>query len=416
MDPLRSRGDIIVARATAGGRSALAVVRLSGEGCAQLVEGRMGLDPGRLSGARRAVGLFRSGSGEALDQVVALSWKKGSSYTGEEMVEVICHGMDQAADRIVSAVVEEGGRAALPGEFTRRGLLSGSLTRLDVLVLGRRSAEGQGQGAAGATAGSLLRRLGEVERELEGRLEFGEQYGVGISREEAAAALSELLERATELEGVAAALERPARVVIAGPVNAGKSTLFNTLLGRERVVASQSPGTTRDWVSESAEVEGVTVRLVDTPGEAGGEHEEEAGRVCREEMTAGSDAVLWLSEGGASEPSGWIIDEGFEMLRVSSKTDLLRGPGVNLSCRTGEGLDEIRTWISRRVDLLPGLSEGMTEVRRHLEEAVSALSSAREDMACEEISEARRKLRGIVNGQRMEKAVEAALGMLCVGK
>ena len=272
-------GDIIAAVATAWGEAAIAIVRISGAGAAALADKFFrGARPLSFEVARRmALGNISDGSG-VVDQVLAVRFEQGNSYTGEESVEIHCHGGMSAARRCLELFTAGGARAALPGEFTKRAFLSG---RIDLAqaeaVLGviraRSDAElaSSGRALQGELSAGVRRLSGELMSLLAGieaMMDFPDDVdGAGYAGLEAAAAetgrkILALLERCR----VGMTLRNGVRVAIAGRPNAGKSSLMNAMLGSDRAIVTNIPGTTRDTLDAVLIHRGLSVTLVDTAG------------------------------------------------------------------------------------------------------------------------------------------------------
>jgi tRNA modification GTPase len=415
-----SRRAVIVARATPCGSSALALVRVSGAGSASLVEDLLGLESDRLSGSRRAVGVAFDSEGP-IDEVVAISWKAGGSYTGEEMVEISCHGVLELVDRIVGELERRGARAALPGEFTRRALLNDRMSAFDVIALSSLwNHHGAGEGFGGREltemAAQVLEGIRDSRALLEGRIEFGESHLVGPDGEETGQLVLDLSAEASRLSARVASIPGQGRVLIAGPRNSGKSSLFNRLLGRRRALVSADAGTTRDAVAESVEVGGRVVELVDTAGSDGGEMEIEALSIVLGELSS-TDRVIWLSELGSEDPADWIEEKGLECLVACGKCDLGKGHGYRVSAVSGEGIEQLREWIADdRGGIAEGLRSGMNRVEESIRAAAKAITAGEEALAAEELLLAEETLRALCDGSAVEEAVETALRRLCVGK
>jgi len=304
-----SQGEAIVACVTPWGRSAVALLRLSGEGLASILEQVCGLRRG-LPAARRAslVGL-RDADG-VFDQGLLLWMPAPRSYTGEDCAELSCHGNPLLAERLLSACLTAGCRLAQPGEFTRRAFLNG---RMDLLraeavlqAIEARSLAGlevarQGlSGRLGAWAEDLRRRLLDCAAQLEARLDFPyaleEEEQVASGDAELLSALDQL---GRQLRDAADSFEsgrvrvHGATVALVGPVNAGKSSLFNALLGRRRALVSDTPGTTRDVLEAHTRIGGAAVTLLDSAGEnlqaAGLERD---GLDLRDELLADADLLV----------------------------------------------------------------------------------------------------------------------------
>lgn len=421
MDRSPSQSEIICAVATAEGISALAVVRLSGSGSAELVEGLMGLPPGGLRGMRRKVGTIVH-RGRELDQVVALGWPEGSSYTGEEMVEVICHGVPETVRRIVDSMVSCGARRAEPGEFTRRAYAAGKLSALQVIALASRWRDGGDHGtAAGRAMSSCEDLLTDIERAqevLEGEIEFLEEHSVG-DQPMSLSEVRKLAEAARKFRRGADKLETENRILLMGPVNAGKSTLFNLLAGREKALVSEIPGTTRDGSSCRVMLRGRKVELFDTAGAGGGELDGRAYR-CAVDSMDGSETVVWMTEGEGKPPPEELLKKADRVLRVFGKSDIFAGDGIEGAIRvssiTGEGVEELKEELAS----VPGsmsISGAAGRIYNSIQRAMEMISSGELGIAAELLGEAGQELRGLMGrGENVSLSVDRALSSLCAGK
>jgi tRNA modification GTPase len=407
--------DLIAALATPAGRSAMAIVRLSGQGSIDLVESLMKLDSGRLRGMRRAVGSIYRGHQE-VDSVVALSWPEGKSYTGEEMVELICHGVPSIARDILSLLAEHGAVEPEPGEFTRRAFLAGTLDGVDVIALSALWYGGEA-GIAGAFREATRKVLGSVEKtreELEGRIEFGDSHGVGISKPEAEDLFCRIRDEVVTLGRKARILDGRSRVFLMGLPNTGKSTLFNLLAGGEHAVVSERPGTTRDGSSAEVEIEGRSLLLHDTAGAGGVGLDGEAWRIAEASLTD-ADRIVWLSDGSEAGPSDIPVSRGGELLMVQSKADMHSISGFRVSSLTGEGVPELRRWLSSSPGEL-SLAGLALAVAREIEEAAEYLKAGEEAVSANVLEAAASRLRSILREEELGFCIERALSKLCVGK
>ena len=340
----------IAAVATAPGRGGVAVVRVSGPeafAVATALTGRR-VDASRAGRFFHAV--LRQG-GKVLDDGLVLVFAAPASYTGEDVVEFQTHGGVVAPRRVLSACLACGARLARRGEFTQRAFLNG---RLDIsaaeavidLVDAKtdRAADDAvarlGGAAARADAGLYAAAL-DISSRLEHALDFSEDELPPGYIEETGTAIADLAARIADerrrlREG--RILREGALVVLAGPPNAGKSSLLNALLGERRAIVSEVAGTTRDSIEEWLDVAGWPVRLVDTAGLRCVADAVEAEGVDRaEELIARADLVVALD---LDVPGA---------LHVHSKCDLVRGEGLNVSAVTGEGLDALKEAIAARL-------------------------------------------------------------------
>jgi tRNA modification GTPase len=360
--------DTIAAISTAPGRSAIAVVRASGPQVTAIISRTMGPPlPERRPLLRW---LSHSESGERVDRVLATYFPAPHSYTGEDVLELSCHGGPLAPQLVLDALLAAGARQAEPGEFTRRAFSNGKLDLLQAeaildLVEGRSRA--QHRAAVHQLERGLSRRIEELreavvrcEALLVYDIDFPEEDDGPVPGREIDGAAREVLSRIDRLlETVAEGelLREGALTVIAGRPNAGKSSLFNALCGVERVIVTEEPGTTRDAVEALVSLGGYPFRLVDTAGlsEAPGKVERLGVEVARRYL-AGAEVVLFCVEAGrraSDEELDFLAGlEGGVPIVVRTKSDLVESdgsaslPGIDApqvfaSAVTGDGLREL---------------------------------------------------------------------------
>lgn len=360
-------GDVLVARATPVGTGALAIVRLSGPSgrvlsLAREMAPRVPLRPV----ARRAyLSPFLDGEGEVVDEGLLLWFAAPASSTGEEVVEFQSHGSPAVVELLVSSAVRRGARRARPGEFTRRALINGKvdLAKAEGIgLLASAASAGEARRALGLVRGELSRRVGVLREELlgilvelEARLDFADD----VEREGEETALRRIVSvRAALLllgqeVGAGRTCDSAPVVVIVGAPNAGKSTLFNALLGEDRALVTDLPGTTRDAVAEVFELEGERVRLVDTAGlRETTERLERLGVEAAGRAAAGADLLVVARAIGGAVPAAESLPGGIPVLAVASKSDLSgesRAGELRVSALTGEGMAALRSEIALRL-------------------------------------------------------------------
>lgn len=328
-----------------------------------------------------------------IDEAVVLSFKAPHSYTGEDVVEFQCHGGTVTPRRVLEACFAAGARLARRGEFTQRAFLNGRIdydqaeSVLDLIDAKTvRAADAALEGLAGrkrrecrALYEKALSISADLEHALdidEGELPDGFYASVNSQLSTLSSQLSQIIRRAREGK----LLREGALVVLAGPPNAGKSSLMNALLEENRAIVSDIPGTTRDSIEEWLNLDGWPIRLVDTAGlRAAGDEIEAEGVKRAEALIARADVVLALAPAGQvparslgqglAEPPEDVPTRGHGQslpvqelpstaIPVTSKCDLRRGEGLNVSAKTGEGLDELKQAIIARIESLAASGEG----------------------------------------------------------
>ncbi|MCM3881364.1 MAG: tRNA uridine-5-carboxymethylaminomethyl(34) synthesis GTPase MnmE, partial [Vicinamibacterales bacterium] len=359
-----STGDTIVAIATPPGRGGIGVVRVSGPSSGKIAGALLTL----AAPLQPRHATFSHALG---DQVVATYFPAPHSYTGEDVIEISAHGSPVVLRQIVEQAIQAGARLAEPGEFTLRAFLNGRIDLVQaeaVADLIEAVTPLQARAAFDQLEGTLTGRIGDVDRELfdltariEASLDFPDEGYHFVEAGHVAASLRSIERALASLvcESKHGRLIREgASVAITGKPNVGKSSLFNALLRTSRAIVAPSPGTTRDLVTETAEIEGLRIALVDTAGIRVADDEVEAEGVSRARQTwARADlviAVLDVSE-RLDERDHELLRDTTETPRlvVANKSDLPRvwtsaEPGlavVSVSSRTGDGLDELRTEI-----------------------------------------------------------------------
>ncbi len=308
--------DTIAAIATASGEGSVSIVRLSGARGLVIADAIFrGPDPKPSARPSHVVVHGHvAGDGADIDEVLLVLMRGPHSYTGEDVVEIQCHGGTVTARRILRRVLDAGARTAEPGEFTRRAFLNGRLDLVQaeaILDLVRAKSDRAAAAAMEQLEGALSRRFGclyddllAIAADLEAALDFPDDELPTADPTELLSRLSATQEQIVEFlatwdEGHL--LREGALVVISGRTNVGKSTLLNALLGRPRAIVSQTPGTTRDTIEEALVIGGVPIRLVDTAGlrDEAGEVEREGIRRTREHMEK-ADVHVYMVD--ASQP------------------------------------------------------------------------------------------------------------------
>ena len=438
--------DTIVALATPPGRAALAVIRLSGKDAfvitERVVAGFRG-EPAR----RATLATFRDADGAAIDRGVYTAFPGPHSYTGDDLVELSCHGGLLVPSRLIAALQAAGARPAAPGEFTRRAVLNGKLDLVQAEAVGDlidATAPAQAHAALRQLDGGLSRRLGElreslieVQALLSYDIDFPEEDDGPIPPARIAARIDAAAAQIRTLVAGAPSAERlreGALLVFAGRPNAGKSSLFNALLGSERALVTEIPGTTRDTIEAHTDFLGWPVRLADTAGlwDAAERIDRLGIEVSRRYLAAADLVLLCVESGRQVEDDETTIAAQRPSLLVRTKADLTggAGDGIPVSVVTGEGLGALRRAAAERVfadrlnlaDLEPGLTRerhrtALTRAQNALAAAVPHLGRSGDAvLAAHHVREATEALDELLGVVDIEEVLDRVFGSFCVGK
>jgi tRNA modification GTPase len=456
--------DTITAVSTAPGLGAIAVVRISGPGAAEIL-GRLvpdltgGLEPRRAT----LVDLHDPADGEGIDRAVATFYAGPASYTGEDLVELSCHGGRLVPELVIEACVRAGARRADPGEFTRRAYLRGKLDLVQVeavadLIEARsralhRAALGQLERGLSARIIGLREALVGLEALLAHHIDFPEEDDPPAPLEEIAdragevvADLDALLATAPEGE----LLRQGALTVLAGRPNVGKSSLYNALAGEERAIVTDEPGTTRDALEISIQLGGFPFRLIDTAGlREAGEPIERIGIEVTHRYLERADLVLLCvsSAVGMSQEEEEFLDRVREVpvVLIETKADLVPADATDarpmppdgeiagrlrISDRSGQGLDQLRQLLpelvySAVVTVSPDApvltrrrhADALRMARSEIEAFRSALQAGLPpEVASTHLRPAETALEEILGVISVEDVLDAVFAEFCVGK
>jgi tRNA modification GTPase len=408
----------------------VSVIRISGAAARDALQALAG----RVPAPRRAsLARLRGSDGAMLDEALVLWFPGPNTATGEDLAELHCHGGRAVIAAIEGALAALPGlRRAEPGEFTRRAFANGRIDLAEAEGLGDLlAAETELQRAAAlANAGGALSRQVEAWRERVLGLSAEVEGVLDFSDEEDSADLPEcftwnIAALAEELGGW---LARPRsdrlgegyRVVLAGPPNAGKSTLFNALVESEAAITSPIAGTTRDVIERSVAIGGVPFTFVDTAGlrEGSADAIEAIGIARAEAELSRADMVLWLGPEGEGPEGAWEIAAQADAAGFLPKTS-----GHALSAATGEGLGALKSALVEAGRLaLPKPGEAALNARQHarLGEAAQALQAAKgltdPLLVAEELRRTRLAFDRLIGRATTEDMLDTLFGRFCIGK
>ena len=445
--------DTIVAVATPPGRGGIGVIRISGPDAhalaCRLADRAGGFEARHATLASIFPGLPRPGAAP-IDQVIVTFFPGPASYSGEDVVEISAHGNPVVLKAIVAGAMDAGARLAEPGEFTLRAYLNGRIDLMQaeavadlidaVTPLQARAAFDQLQGTLTRTIAEIDSALFDLIARLEASVDFPDEGYHFIKPASVRQAIDALLARTSALlaDGRRGRLVREGlQVAIVGPPNAGKSSLFNALVGAPRAIVTDVPGTTRDLVTETVDLDGLRVMLVDTAGLRATDDPVESEGVNRsQQAVAVADLTLVVEDRSAARDHR--LDDNLQVsdkksFVVATKSDLppvwSDDQSISVSALTGEGLDLLRRRICEAldVDLLADRPE-MTNAR-HLglmQRAHDALMRARaatredspmpEEFVLADLLEARAAIEEVTGRRTADDVLAHIFKRFCVGK
>jgi len=440
--------DTIAAVSTPPGRGGIGIVRLSGVRAREIAERQLRLRRPLTHGQARFAEVLDAASGERLDEAVVTYFAGPNSYTAEDVVEIAAHGAPVLLEHLLRQCCAAGARLAEPGEFTRRAFLAGriDLTQAEAVHdLIEAGTLHQARIAAQQLGGSLARLVGPVKAELIGLI-AGLEAGIDFAEDDIEVMPAEqIAARLAAVEAPLRELERSfayGRVVregftlaIVGRPNAGKSSLFNRLVQRERAIVTATPGTTRDLVTERVAIDGVPVELMDTAGlRESSDEAESLGIAKSREAMADADIVLYVVDASAASAEDEVAIDGLvgrPLIVASNKCDLAATavPGaVATSALTGAGIAELRAAILALAVGGAGWGEGSVLTNLRQQQAVVATVAALEraraavgvqtphEMVLLDVYEALSALDSLTGATTSDDILNLIFSSFCIGK
>lgn len=457
--PAYGDGAPIAAVATALSESALSVVRAGGPGSIELAAKAFSRPAALRDAAGNSIvhGWIVAADGARVDEAVAVVFRAPRSFTGEDAVELMCHGGVATAKAVLRTLLDAGFREALPGEFSFRAFVNGKtdLTRAESIMelVGSKTEEARSR-AVERLSGALQREIDEAKELLVGALaatelllDYSEDDGVGedeagmLPDRESAEEARRRLRALAESYRVERLYREGATVAVAGRPNAGKSSLFNRLVKEERSIVSETPGTTRDWIEAWISVEGIPVRLVDTAGlRRADDPVERAGVERSRALVDGADLTLYVVDGVAgalAEDAAFLARQGAKpTLAVWNKIDAGAPAApegyIGASAETGAGIPALAAAMAERLsgdagrERSGGAEVGIASERQKalVDRALAAVDEALAradaglalDLVAPELREAVDALGEITGEVSTEDLLENMFGRFCVGK
>jgi len=440
-------GETIAAISTAAGEAAIALVRISGEDAIAVADKI-------FRGKQRASDLQPHTQhlgeiiedGVTIDQAMLAVHRAPTSYTGEDLVEISCHGGTLVTTKVLETCLRAGARAARPGEFTERAYLNGKidLTQAEAVIdliraqtdLALRSATEQLRGRLGDEFRALRERLIEIIAHVEASMDFPEE---GISPDDVTTIHNRLESLRNEVDKLIATAEtgrilrEGLRVVIFGATNAGKSSLLNCMLGFDRAIVSEIHGTTRDSIEERINLRGVALRLFDTAGLRPPENLMEREGIERTQRTLETaDLRLHIVDASGPRPRDFATNP--DEFLILNKSDLAEHAdwsstdAIRISCKTSAGLPNLADEIYRRIGGAKLSAESPVAINaRHRDQlrrasnsiarALAAIGAgATPEMFAIDLHDAQHAIDELLGGGDEEAVRDAIFSQFCIGK
>lgn len=444
-------GKTIAAISTPAGEGAIALIRVSGVDAIAVADKifRGKEKPSRFTSQVQHFGEILDGADRLIDQVMLSIHRAPASYTGEDLVEISCHGGALVSAKVLEACLRAGARAARPGEFTERAFLNGKmdLTQAEAVIdliraktdLALRSATEQLEGRLGEKIREIRDELISLLAHVDASIDFPEE---GIAPDEGKTLRARLDSVREEIAALLATadkgriLREGVRAVIYGATNAGKSSLLNWLLGYDRVIVSETHGTTRDTIEETVNLNGVPIRLLDTAGLRASASELEREGIARTEKSLQlADLRLHIADRNAPRPPHFDERRGdANEIVILNKSDLPENSdwkdfrALRISCVTAEGLPQLEKEILARITMQNLRPESALAINtRHrdcLRRGLEACDRARAalggklspEYVAVDLNEALRAVGEVIGAVDVEQILDSVFGQFCIGK
>ena len=463
--------DTIAAVSTPRGKGGIAVIRISGDRATEVADKVFRPRNGKLlsqTAPNRQVwgdifGADEHGDRVNIDDGMGVYFKAPHSFTGEDTVEIACHGGVLITQTVLEAVLAAGARPAQAGEFTRRAFVSGRMTLTQAEALGELlEAKTENQmilsrsgvrGILSDKIDELYQRIGDVLSSIYAKIDFPDEDLADMGRDEMENSIVEIRETAARLAATyktGRAVKDGIRTVICGRTNAGKSSLYNLIVGREAAIVTDIEGTTRDLLEETVAFGGVTLRLCDTAGLRDTDDKVESIGVERARAEIkGAELILAVFD-GTREPDGEdeelvkeLLESGASVIPVINKSDMIGGESafesmlaekglhgaVRISAMSGEGKEVLESAIDRRFtdgdldlryDAVVADARQYAAISRAVERLDCVLTAMRDgyalDLCCIDAESAMAEF-GEINGRNVNEDIVASIfSRFCVGK
>lgn len=448
--PASGVSDTIAAQATPPGRGGIAVVRVSGPRVKQIMADILGCE---LTPRQACYLPFRDAAGEVIDEGLAIYFPNPHSFTGEDVLEFQGHGGPVIVDLLLQRILSAGARLARPGEFSERAFLNGKLDLAQAEAIAdlinasstqaARSAMRSLQGEFSREINLLNEKLVYLRMYVEAAIDFTDEEIDFLSDAKVRDKLEDILQHLAAIQAKATQgsfLREGITAVIAGAPNVGKSSLLNSLSGRETAIVTDIPGTTRDVLREYVLIDGMPMHIVDTAGlrDSADVVEQEGMRRARQEMQQ-ADIILHVVDAARTDSAAandFAMDRD-RLITIRNKIDLLQeAPAmsqdanhtvISLSVKSGAGLELLREHIKQRVGYQPAAEgiflarrrhlQALTQAGQHIHAAVTQLRACRSsELAAEDLRLAQRALGDITGEFTADDLLGRIFSSFCIGK
>ena len=446
--------ETICALVTPNGVGAIGVIRVSGPNAIELVSDFFSKNIKSAKSHTLHFGTFSNKQGELIDEVLLSIFHEGKSYTGEQSVEISCHGSSYVLSKVMECLTQNGCRTAEPGEFTKRAFLNGKLDLSQaeaVADLISSESKGMHKVALHQLKGHFSNELKQLREQLidfasliELELDFGEEDVEFADRDKLTSLLKKVLDHVQKLADSFAlgnAMKKGVPVAIVGAPNTGKSTLLNSLIGEDRAIVSDIAGTTRDVIEETFNIDGILFRFIDTAGiRETIEKIESIGIERAKKKIEEATIVLCLSDSEAAMPElhSWANNIRVQfpekhILCIQNKCDLFPNQQSNdkelrISAKTGTGLEALKkqlvnaitkgkSWSNQTIITSARHHEALLKTSEALEKALFGLSAEiSADLVALDIRNAMYHLGSITGDISSDELLGNIFSRFCIGK
>ena len=444
-------GDTIVAQSTPYGYGGLGVIRLSGKDSLKILK-RITKNKKQLT-PRLAEKLTIYTNNEPVDEVVATYYQNPKSFTGEEMIEISCHGSPYIIETVINACIEKGARAAGPGEFTRRAYVNGKIDLIQAESIANMIVASSKAGLNNAMhglKGKLSKSAKDVSNNITDLLSYCEHLldvsEVDIQKDNHNYVKTEIAKIHTKLSKLienydtCRVMTFGAMVALVGKANSGKSTLFNCLAGNKRAIVNEQPGTTRDYIDTQILIKGVPIKLTDTAGIRDSKNKIESDGIDKsKELIESADLVCVVSD--LCQPiDSQLIDyiklKSNKYIIINNKIDMFKSKvklrnkasAVYISALKRTGVKALEKVIIKQLnaDKIPNNINGASTPRQYdaINDCINSLTNIQTnllvsfqlELMCYELENALNSINGLLGLSANEKVLNNMFDTFCVGK